>query len=42
MDFDAVLRQYDYVLPENLIAQQPARPRDRARLLIYNGRKNGP
>ena len=27
---------YDYYLPESLIAQSPANPRDSARLLIYN------
>lgn len=30
-----ILRQYDYRLPAELIAQKPARPRDKARLLVY-------
>lgn len=29
------LSDFDYDLPERLIAQQPARPRDHARLLVY-------
>ena len=33
---ETVLKAYDYSLPANLIAQKPARPRDSARLLIYN------
>lgn len=31
-----VLSDYDYVLPEELIAQEPVEPRDQSRLLIYN------
>ena len=27
---------YNYYLPEELIAQEPANPRDSARLLVYN------
>ena len=27
---------YNYYLPEELIAQEPAEPRDKARLLVYN------
>lgn len=30
------LDDFDYELPEELIAQQPARPRDHARLLVYD------
>src|SRR5699024_1564010 len=30
------LSDFDYQLPEELIAQQPAQPRDHARLLVYN------
>ncbi|HET8866633.1 MAG TPA: tRNA preQ1(34) S-adenosylmethionine ribosyltransferase-isomerase QueA [Gracilimonas sp.] len=34
------LSDFDYDLPENLIAQSPAHPRDHARLLVYD-RKDG-
>ncbi|PKM91689.1 tRNA preQ1(34) S-adenosylmethionine ribosyltransferase-isomerase QueA [Candidatus Falkowbacteria bacterium HGW-Falkowbacteria-1] len=34
------LADFDYELPKNLIAQEPANPRDHSRLLIYN-RANG-
>ncbi|MEX0845237.1 MAG: S-adenosylmethionine:tRNA ribosyltransferase-isomerase, partial [Balneolaceae bacterium] len=34
------LSDFDYDLPEKLIAQAPANPRDHARLLVYN-RKTG-
>lgn len=34
------LSDFDYELPEELIAQAPAEPRDRARLLVYD-RSNG-
>jgi len=30
------LSDFDYELPEELIAQEPAQPRDRARLLVYD------
>jgi S-adenosylmethionine:tRNA ribosyltransferase-isomerase len=30
------LSDFDYNLPEDLIAQEPAHPRDHARLLVYN------
>ena len=33
---ETVLKQYDYALPEALIAQSPASPRDSARLLVYD------
>jgi S-adenosylmethionine:tRNA ribosyltransferase-isomerase len=32
------LSDFDYDLPEQLIAQEPANPRDHARLLVYNRR----
>ncbi len=35
MIFNNLLKSYDYRLPEELIAQQPASPRDSARLLVY-------
>lgn len=40
MNFQQTLEQYDYVLPSELIAQDPAKPRDSARLLVYD-RKSG-
>lgn len=36
MTLAATLKQYDYRVPPELIAQQPARPRDSARLLVYD------
>ena len=36
MTLAATLKQYDYKVPPELIAQQPARPRDSARLLVYS------
>jgi len=33
---EKLLKQYDYHVPPALIAQQPARPRDSARLLVYD------
>jgi S-adenosylmethionine:tRNA ribosyltransferase-isomerase len=33
--FEDVIKLYDYNLPENLIAQKPASPRDKAGLLVY-------
>lgn len=36
MDFDNLLNQYDYDLPESFIAQKAANPRDSAKLLIYD------
>jgi S-adenosylmethionine:tRNA ribosyltransferase-isomerase len=38
MNFDKLLSQYDYKFPKELIAQEPARPRDSARLMVYNRR----
>ncbi len=37
---ETALQPYDYLLPKELIAQKPARPRNAARLLVYN-RKSG-
>jgi S-adenosylmethionine:tRNA ribosyltransferase-isomerase len=37
---DKLLNQYDYNFPEHLIAQEPASPRDSARLLVYNQKTN--
>src|SRR3989344_3106745 len=34
------LQDYNYIFPKELIAQKPAHPRDSARLLVYNRRKN--
>lgn len=34
-----ILSEYNYVLPQELIAKEPARPRDSAKLLVYS-RKN--
>ena len=39
-NFEKNLVRYDYDLPEELIAKEPAHPRDAARLLVYN-RKTG-
>lgn len=33
---ETITKEYDYVFPEDLIAQKPASPRDSAKLLIYN------
>jgi S-adenosylmethionine:tRNA ribosyltransferase-isomerase len=35
-NFNKLLNQYNYSLPETLIAQTPAKPRDSAKLLIFN------
>lgn len=35
-DFLELLKQYDYQFPSELIAQEPAKPRDAARLMIYD------
>lgn len=32
---DKIIKKYDYPLPQELIAQKPAHPRDSAKLLIY-------
>lgn len=34
--FEKYLEQYNYKLPENLIAQEPIKPRDAARLMVYS------
>ncbi len=40
MNLNRILKNYDYKFPDSLIAQEPAHPRDSARLLIYeNGSK---
>lgn len=39
MNFQELLSAYDYVFPPELIAKEPASPRDSARLLVYD-RKN--
>lgn len=36
MDFPFTLSDFDYELPQHLIAQEPAHPRNHARLLVYN------
>lgn len=40
MNFDNLLKQYDYDLPERFIAQTPVSPRDSAKLLIYDKKTN--
>ena len=35
-DCQGLLAEYDYDLPQELIAQEPVRPREAARLLVYN------
>jgi S-adenosylmethionine:tRNA ribosyltransferase-isomerase len=39
MDQDFLLSSYTYQLPQELIAQSPAEPRDSSRLLIVNSRR---
>lgn len=36
MKLESLLKKYDYAAPEELIAQEPAVPRDSARLMIYD------
>lgn len=36
MDLEAVLKEYSYEYPKELIAQEPASPRDAAKLLVYD------
>lgn len=38
--FETYLSRYDYEFPEKLIANQPASPRDKARLLVYRKKEN--
>ena len=40
MEFEQLLAQFDYQFPQELIAKEPAHPRDSARLLVYNRKKN--
>lgn len=40
MDFEHLLKAYDYQFPPELIAKEPASPRDSARLLVYDRRRN--
>ncbi|MCL5666956.1 MAG: tRNA preQ1(34) S-adenosylmethionine ribosyltransferase-isomerase QueA [Patescibacteria group bacterium] len=35
ISFQSLLKKYDYQLPESFIAQQPAAPRDHAKLLVF-------
>lgn len=39
MNKDLLLSSYDYTLPDELIANYPANPKEDARLLVFN-RKN--
>lgn len=36
MKFEGLLKKYDYKFPEELIAQEPASPRDSARIMVYD------
>ncbi len=38
IEFNKLLSQYDYRFPKELIAQAPVKPRDAAKLLVYNRR----
>jgi len=38
MSDELLTKNYDYVLPEELIATEPVHPRDHAKLLVYNRR----
>ncbi len=40
MTFQELLSAYDYSFPQELIAKEPATPRDSARLLIYDRKKD--
>jgi len=37
---DTLVKSYDYVLPQNLIAKYPVSPRDSAKLLVYDRKKD--
>ncbi len=37
---DLLVKSYDYTLPEELIAKYPANPRDSAKLLVYDRKKD--
>lgn len=39
---ESILKQYDYALPPELIANKPAVPRDSARILVYDKRLKKP
>lgn len=39
--FENLLEQYNYQLPEELVALEPVSPRDHAKLLIYNRKTKG-
>lgn len=41
LELDSSLTGYDYELPEELIAQNPAVPRDHSKLLVVNSRNTG-
>ena len=40
MDSDLLVKNYDYKLPEELIAKYPVTPRDEAKLLVYDRKKD--
>ena len=40
MDSDLLVKNYDYELPEELIAKYPVTPRDEAKLLVYDRKKD--
>lgn len=40
MNFEELLNAYDYEFPPELIAKEPAHPRDSARLLVYDRKKD--
>lgn len=40
MNFESTLNKFNYHLPPELIAQKPSRPRESARLLVYNKNTN--
>ena len=40
MKLEGLLKKYDYEAPEELIAQEPASPRDSARLMVYDRAKS--
>lgn len=39
-NFEKIIKQFDYTIPEKLIAQKPASPRENAKLLVFNKRTN--
>lgn len=41
LSFDQLLARFDYEFPEELIAQAPAKPRDAAKLLVYDRESEG-